>query len=434
MGLYDHIEETHMKREVRVPRGSAHPIRRLAMVLIGALTICTSACDQLLEVELPSRLPAEALDDPSLAQTLVLGAVADFECALTNYIAATGMLTDELIGSTGWIAPTTWNERRVFSDNGNLGSAGCTALGWGVFAPLSAAYFQSQDAIERIEGFPDEEVSDKTSLIATASAYGAYTLTILGEAFCESAVLLGPVQTPTEMLARAEAEFTTAIGLAEQAGLTDVANMARVGRARVLLDLGRGAEAVTDAAQVPAGFVMEATYSGSNERRWNRVGVDFFENFYISVDPRFRDLEVEGQPDPRVPIFDPGRNGHDGITPSILSSKYLTNSDPIPIASHDEAELILAEAQGGQAAVDAINRLRANAGLPAFSSSDPAEIMAQVQEERRRELFLEGHRLNDFLRLDLPWDEGTTHKGVPYGPTTCLPLPDTEANNNPNIG
>lgn len=411
------------------------PKRRRGMLLLGlSILLTTAGCDRLLDVELPSRLPAEALDNPSLAQTLVLGAVADFECAFTNYVAATAMLTDEVIGSTGWIAPTTWDQRRIFADNGNLGSSGCTALGWGVFTPLSVAYFQSQDAIERIESFDDADVPGKPSLIATAGAYGAYTLTLLGEGFCEAAVLLGPIQTPTQILERAEAEFTTALDLARQAGLDDIANMALVGRARARLDLGKKAEAAADAQQVPEGFVMEATYSGSTERRWNRVAVDFHENFYISVDPRFRDLEVDGVPDPRVPVFDAGRNGHDGITPSILSSKYSTNSDPMPVASWEEAQLIIAEAEGGASAVDAINRLRDKAGLPHFASSDPAEIMSQVYEERRRELFLEGHRINDYLRLGLPWDQGTTHKGVPFGPTTCLPLPDVERDNNPNIG
>lgn len=411
------------------------PKRRRGILLLGLpILLTTAGCDRLLDVELPSRLPAEALDNPSLAQTLVLGAVADFECAFTNYVAATAMLTDELIGSTGWIAPTTWDQRRIFADNGNLGSSGCTALGWGVFTPLSVAYFQSQDAIERIESFDDADVPGKPSLIATAAAYGAYTLTLLGEGFCEAAVLLGPIQTPTQILERAEAEFTTALDLARQAGLDDIENMALVGRARARLDLGKKAEAAADARQVPEGFVMEATYSGSTERRWNRVAVDFHENFYISVDPRFRDLEVDGVPDPRVPVFDAGRNGHDGITPSILSGKYSTNSDPMPIATWEEAQLIIAEAEGGASAVDAINRLRDKAGLPHFASSDPAQIMSQVHEERRRELFLEGHRINDYLRLGLPWDQGTTHKGVPFGPTTCLPLPDVERDNNPNIG
>ena len=105
----------------------------------------------------------------------------------------------------------------------------------------------------------------------------------------------------------------------------------------------------------------------------------------------------------------------------------------MPIASWGEAQLIIAEAEGGQAAVDAINRLHTAAGLPAFSSSDSATIIAQVYEERRRELFLTGHRINDMLRLGIPFDSGNDAKGQPFGTTTCLPLPDVETLNNPNF-
>lgn len=417
-------------KKMRVFRANG---RSLAVAAVFLVVAGATACDSLLEVELPSRLPASALDDPSLAETLVLSAVADFECALANYAPATGMLTDEFIGSTGWIAPTQWDQRRIFPDNGNLGSAGCTSLGWGVFRPLSTAYFTARDAVQRITDFPDDEVSNKPDLLGTATAYGAYTLTILGEAFCEVTVDLGPIMTPTETLEMAEAQFGEAITLAQQSGNSEIVNMARVGRARVRLDLGKLSEAAADAGEVPEGFVKMATRSGTAETRWNRVAVDQHENFYISVDPSFRDLEVDGVEDPRVEVFDAGRNGHDGVTASFLSTKFMSNSDPIPIASWDEAQLIIAEAEGGQEAVDAINRLRMKEDLPTFSSSDPDEIAAQVLEERRRELFAEGHRLNDILRHDLAWQEGTTHKGVPYGPTTCLPLPDVERDNNPNV-
>ena len=57
-----------------------------------------------------------------------------------------------------------------------------------------------------------------------------------------------------------------------------------------------------------------------------------------------------------------------------------------------------------------------------------------ICEERRRELYLEGHRNNDMLRFNLPFDTGLHRKGAPYGPTTCLPLPEVERLNNPNIG
>ena len=47
---------------------------------------------------------------------------------------------------------------------------------------------------------------------------------------------------------------------------------------------------------------------------------------------------------------------------------------------------------------------------------------------------MEGHRHNDMLRFNLPFDTGLHRKGAPYGPTTCLPLPEVERLNNPNIG
>lgn len=422
-----------MRNSIDIDRSRRRRGHRAAMGLVAILALGLSGCDTLLDVELQSRLPAGALNDPALAQTLVLGAIADFECALTNYVAATAMLTDELIGSTGWIAPTTWDDRRIFADNGNLGSSGCTALGWGVFTPLSTAYFQAQEAKRLITDFSDADVPDKADLLATATAYGAQTLTILGEAFCEVALELGPVMTPQATLQMAEEQFGAAMQMAQASGNSEIVNMARAGRARVRLDLGDLTGAAADATDVPVDFVMNATYSGTAERRWNRVAVDSHENFYVSVDPRFRDLEVDGVPDPRVGVIDADRNGHDGLTHSYLTSKYMSNSDPIPIASWDEAQLIIAEAEGGQSAVAAINRLRVKSDLPLFSSDDAGEIAAQVREERRRELYLEGHRLNDFLRFNLEWEAGTTHKGTPFGSTTCLPLPDVERDNNPNI-
>lgn len=402
--------------------------RFLALALLGV-----SACDDILSVELPTRVPDAALGDPALAAVLVQGAIADFECALANYATATGLLTDELIDATGWIAVTMWDQRRIFADNNNLGSSNCTTLGYGVYTPLQTARFQAADVGRRISAFPDDAVPNKPTLLATAAAIEGYAITLLGEAFCEIAIDGGPGMLRDESLALAEETFTTAIGLATTAGAQDILNLARVGRARVRLDLGNLTEAADDAALVPAGFVYNATYSSTNDRRRNRLFFDAQTNLYLSVDPRFRNLTVGGVPDTRVPVDAATRNGHDGITPLWLQQKYPSDAAPIAIASWKEARLILAEAVGGQVAVDAINALRTAAGLPLFSSTDPNEIAAQVLEERRRELFLDGHRLNDMLRLNLPFDTGTTFKGVPYGDTTCLPLPDAERLANPNF-
>ncbi len=412
---------------------SRRVMRRAILALTAIVQFGSTACADLLTVELPGRVPDTALDDPALSPVLVQGAMADFECAYANYAAATGLLSDELIDATGWIAVTMWDQRRIFPNNDNLGSAGCTTLGYGVYTPLQVARFQAADVGRRLTAFPDAAVPRKSTLLATAAALEGYAITLLGEGFCEIAIDQGPGMSRAQSLGVAETRFTTAIDLATAAGATDVLNLARVGRARVRLDLGKLPGAATDAAAVPSGFVYNATYSSANDRRRNRIFFDSQTNLYLSVDPRYRNLTVGGVADKRVPVTNAGRNGHDGITPLWLQQKYTSDAAPIPVASWREARLITAEIAGGQTAVNAINELRAASALPAYASTDPAAIRAQVIEERRRELFLQGSRINDMLRLNLPFDTGTTFKGVSYGATTCLPLPDAERFSNPNF-
>lgn len=399
-----------------------------------ALTMGLGGCDGLLDVDIPGDVPAEALDDPALASVLVQSAVGDFNCALTNYAGATAALTDELIGATGWADYTDWDTRKITASDGDLGSGGCTNFGFGVYTPLQTARVQAEGNFARIQEFPDGEVSDKPVGLATLAVYAGYNYTVLGEAFCELAFDEGPLVTPAEAMSQAENWFGQAMQLAQQAGADDLLNMARVGQARVLLNQGRAAEAAGVAAMVPEGFVKNVERSGTAERRWNRIARHTHGDFYYSVDPVFRDLEFGGTPDPRVATADAGRLGHDGITPVILPMKYTDVSDPIALATWTEAQLIIAEASGGQDAVDIINALHARAGLPPFASSDPTEIRNQIIEERSREFFLEGRRQADLLRYGIPFQTGVNHKGQPYGDTTCFPLPDVERINNPNIG
>jgi starch-binding outer membrane protein, SusD/RagB family len=413
--------------------------RRARSALTGALALIVgaglSACDSLLDVKLPTRIVAETLDDPQLAAMLVNSAVADFECAYVNYAAGTGTLVDELDASTGFIAWTLWDQRRVFPNDASLGNGTCATGAWAVYGPLQTARFQAQNIAKSLEGWTDQQVPNRIGLLATAYAYAGFSLTLLGEGFCEMAIDMGPLLTPPQVLALAEERFSTAIQHAQAAGsaYTDILNMARVGRARVRLNLGKTTEALADAQAVPQGFVKNATYSTVNQRRWNRIFTRNHQDLYVSVTASYRNLTFGGVADTRVRVVDGGRRANDGLTPLWLQMKYTTQAAPIALATWKEAQLIMAEIQGGQAAVNAINLLHTAASLPAFASSDPAEIAAQVREERRRELFLDGHRLNDMLRFRLPFPSGQTLAGVAYGNTTCLPLPDDERANNPNI-
>lgn len=65
-----------------------------------------------------------------------------------------------------------------------------------------------------------------------------------------------------------------------------------------------------------------------------------------------------------------------------------------------------------------------------------AQIMEQVIEERRRELFLEGHRAYDRARYGLPLYPAAGSPcrwGGVHGSAICFPLPNVERDNNPDI-
>jgi starch-binding outer membrane protein, SusD/RagB family len=109
---------------------------------------------------------------------------------------------------------------------------------------------------------------------------------------------------------------------------------------------------------------------------------------------------------------------------------------PIPIATWREAHLIIAEAEGGQEAVNRINILRRHHNLPEYAGGTAAEIQQQVIEERQRELFLEGHHLGDLRRFNIPNTPAAGsayHNGGIYGSVRCFALPAVEKNNNPNF-
>jgi hypothetical protein len=284
-------------------------------------------------------------------------------------------------------------------------------------------------------------VPERTSLIATASAYGGYSLVLLGEGMCSAAIDVGPELTRAQLLAEAETRFSRAIEAATESGENDIGQLALVGRARARLDLGDLAGAAADAAQVLPGFVVNATYSSTKPRRENLVFTYTHRELNATVDLPFRDLTFGGVPDPRVVVVDAEMVGADAQTPIFQPTKYPSIESPIPVATWEEAQLILAEAAlagvGSGDAVDIINTLHANAGLPPYAGGTPDEVMAQVIEERSRELFLEGQRLGDMIRYDLPLfpAAGTPFPvaGGTFGSQVCFPLPAVERLNNPNI-
>lgn len=419
-------------------------VRRLGKTLKGVsvalgVAVAAGACDvsDLLDVDAPDRIPAEGLATPQNASLLTSGAIGDFECAYGAYVALSAVMAGEMTDATQTAARWPYDRRNVQPNDALYSSFGCQSLG--IYTPISRARWSADNILEHLQGWTDGEVEGRQALIASAAAFSGYSRVLLAEGFCSAAIDQSPELTSPEILQQAVEKFTTAIAAAQASGDTDILNLAYVGRARAYLDLGQTANALADAEKVPADFEYSVTASTASSRRYNRIfaqnGQGSTGGRALSVGESYRNVTYLGAPDPRVPAVFAGDTAAEG-TLIYFQKKYNSLTEPLPLATGDEAQLIIAEIEGGPRAVGIINEFHDRAGLPRFVSVNEAEIQAHVTEERRRELWLEGHRFNDIRRLDLPLDPepGTPHrKGGTYGSDRCFPLPDVERRNNPNI-
>jgi starch-binding outer membrane protein, SusD/RagB family len=401
-----------------------------------------AACDfdDLLKVTAPSSLPAENLESPAAMPLLVNGAIGNFECALGAAILVTGVIADEFGDAQLGAAQWPYDRRDANTQpHGIYGTSGCTSgQGPGIYSPLSVARWAADNAWTRLEEFSDAEVPKRDSLMAASALYAGFSLAHLGMAMCSAALDVGPEMTNLQLFAEAEDRFSRAVQLATRAGVTAYLHAANVGLARVRLYQGNTSGAATAAALVPPGFVLSGTASDAETRRWNRVYHSNIYSRFYTVEEQSRNLLTEGLPDPRAAVINSGLRAADG-TIAWFQQKHTTFGSPLPIARYEEAQLILAEAQGGQTAANIVNALRAPHGLPAYTGpTDDTSIRNLIIEERRRELFVEGFRMYDIHRFNLPLipPPGSEYpvKGGYYGTTTCLPLPDRERLYNPNIG
>jgi starch-binding outer membrane protein, SusD/RagB family len=418
--------------------------RTLVAALIAGLSVTACNTSKLLDVQAPNSVPVDVYDDPAFATLMVNSVIGDFECAFGSFVVAEGLATDELHDSA--LNNGNWNMDR--RDNaftsGFYGVNSCTTV-TGIYTPLSTARGEADAAIERLKGWTSAQVPNITTLTAQANLYAGFSYAALGMAMCQAAFDKGPLVNQLGIFALAEARFTAAIAAAQGVStLTNVLNAAYAGRARVRLYQHNKAGAIADAQLVPAGFVFNAAMDATNARRFNHIYTNISTSGVLTVEPTARTLATEtGQVDPRSATVKLNTAPADGLNQIYIPVKYNAASlaagqaIPQPITRYAEAQLVLAEAQGGTSAVTIINTMRAAANLAPYTGpTDAASITALIASERQRVLFLEGYRGYDIERLNLPLVPavGSPYlQGGVYGGTVCFPLPDIEKNNNPNI-
>ena len=441
-----------------VERSLASHLTPLGLFLVA---VSLAACDSLLEADLPGALVSEDLNDPRLAETLVLGAQADFDCVYDNHVEVMGFWTGEFYATDNavWLLEpqhrltpyweTRWGDGTCEEERAH-------------HSGLQTARVQAKTAVEFVQGFEGMTPSEQNFLVGTALAYEGWSIQLLAEDFCQVVFDGGVPLSREDGYREARDRFSQAIELlggvtGSRAGEANTYRYASLnGRARANLMLGELGSVTGDASQIPEGFVLEASYNDAIARTYNNIywqsNIDF--GVILSWEyapgqhggmPVPEDAELlgifkpTGEVDPRVPMIHEGLGvGFDAFSDIWVQGKYLSRSASIPVTSWEESQLMIAEVEGGQRAVGIINMLRDRYPELApfdFASNDEVEIQAQVRLERKKELFLEGTRMADQMRWDEPFPQGSSPRGQPYNPNVvgCVPLPDFETLTNPNF-
>jgi hypothetical protein len=321
----------------------------------------------------------------------------------------------------------------------------------GVFFDLAQARALADLTSARYNTF-DQGVEGHSETLSLAG----YAYLLFAEHFCsgvpfstltDAGVDFGQPQSRDEILAIALAKFDSALTFALDNENTDLANLARVGRARVLLNQGNFAQAAAAVTAVPTSFSYSIEGSDNSTRQnngiWNYT-VNFF-GFSVPDREGTNGLPWRSANDDRVEWVNSGDVGFDGETPFFIQQKYPDIDSDVVLASGIEARLIEAEAalQVGNSATafQILNTLRQTAGLGTLAT--PATAAARIDalfRERAFWLYLTGHRLGDMRRLIRQYGRsestvfpvGSYHKGGQYGSDVNFPVSSDERNN-PNF-
>ena len=461
-----------------IPLAGGSPAARRGVVLAAtALMLPLNGCESLLEVEDPEFANPAGLNTAEGVPILIAAGLGDFQIGYggdgngnDSFLSTTALFTDEFHSSDTFNTRTAMDQRALQPPaNTNESDDPFYFL---QLARRSLSF--AADATERFFGADDPRLARLRSL-------EGYTYVAFGEAFCSHVPFsetlesgapgeYGPPLSTQQIFEEALARFTTALGV------DDASELAAVGRARALLNLGRYEDAAAAVAAVPTTFVYKIEHSANTLRQNNAVFALQDNGRYSVADQEGGGLPFRSAMDPRVPWIGPVP-GFDQTIPQFINLRYASVDADVPLANGVEARLIEAEAalRRGDVAtwLSKLNALRADvftlmainfddyersldrataqnpAGFAALAPlTDPGTDAARVDltfRERAFWLYNTGHRLGDLRRLARPvaaggygrtiaqaFPTGGYFKGGNYGADVAFPLPQEEVNN-PNF-
>ncbi len=467
----------------------------LALLLAAALAGCSpeklAGNDQL-----PPDVP-----DPAQAHTPA-GAVAAYHSAIVqlrtafggddwSFVPVTGILTDELrsgdLGKLSAMTDPMLIDSRFMSEDPGIGDDSTTPVPiWWVYGLLHKSRGQARQARGALLAYaPDSS----RALVGQLDAIEGYADVFLADLFCSGVPLstldfggdftYQPGSSTEDVYQHAVALFDSA--LAVSADSETVMNLARLGKGRALLALGRYAEAGQAVADVPDDFRYAFDFSATaapNSTSGNANKMYAYDDFGFSSSTNMASTMVDAEGGNGLPYITSGDPrsawvsntdiyGHTLVRPAAYPSD---GSGSLVLASGVEARLIQAEAAlqvEGTAWLAMLNALRTDGTFDTRPNADdqaktdtlwhagtggitglapltdpgtPDGRVSLLFQERAYWLFLTGHRQGDLRRLvreygrdpEIVYPTGA-YPGAfdTYGGDVTAPIPGTERVSNP---
>ena len=386
------------------------------------LALGVGACDSLLEVDLPSAVTEDAVNDASVAPILLSSIMGQFECAYNNF-------TYDAAGQED-------NFQMVSGVAGNYSQYTATPGGGGCGSGAYSQSYRDPLLIARRQGSQtyNSMVNDwgtSQRLVATTAFYTAATLDVFGEHFCEFAIDGGALMTPANTLDSAEAWVNRTMTAIAAAGVpggtfpittnsgehTDDIEMSAYGLlARIQWARGDLADAAISAAEVDDGHVTWVLREEGSSRKNTpssaqsggggiqaagflqgpvklKGATDSYGVTALGSHPNgtpwtspvrftgYIDLGIETTTGRAInaagfPVLetDAGAEDDTRVTHTVgntaggpldIPQRYPNLDDDIPLINWKEMRLIRAEAAGAtQTGIDHVNVIRAADGLP----------------------------------------------------------------------
>jgi hypothetical protein len=411
------------------------------------------ACDT--KVSNPGPVQDVFLNDRSAALAMVNGAGRAVSSGI-NWIGYTGAAVAREIhpaGSTGSFGITTkWQYGDLTTDDQDVSTH---------WEQAQRGRWLAEETIRRMEAAgappstaPAAERTNYANQLQLAYLYAGFANRVLGENMCDCVIDGSGVLPNATYFTRAESLFTKALAVTggTAAVNTTQSQAAYGGRAAARVYLNKWAEAVSDAGQVPIGFVYNMPYFNiGDDAQRNRIAYAILNTPYRAHTQwnTWHDVYRKATSDPRVPITITTLQGDAAIdccgrVPFWPQAKHSASQSPVRLVSGREMRLIEAEAKlrandlaGGLAS---INQVRAAAPVAAVTAATITEAWTLLKRERGIELWLEARRLGDLRRWKAANTPGDLDPLESVGAAShltrqdlCFPIGRSERETNPNL-